>query len=211
MASYRQVTIGIGKKHLLLEGVAKGKRVTETPIMAAMHKVFAWQAGHSIDQEMDSYGLNGAYPTRLQPLLFDLYLGVSVAWHHWLGLDLEEPVKVVGKGRTQGFQVEGLLTPPSSSQPSSSQPQKHPRPQLAVETPVKKRRIEEEGSEEGGVKRRGVKRRGVKRRGVKRRGVRRGGWRWVRLDPDEGLAGITLREPSELHDLVRHIRSTERR
>jgi hypothetical protein len=27
-------------------------------------------------------------------------------------------------------------------------------------------------------------------------------WRWVRLDPDEGLTGITLREPSDLYDLV---------
>ena len=32
--------------------------------------------------------------------------------------------------------------------------------------------------------------------------VSTGFWRWVRLDADEGLAGITLREPSGLYDLV---------
>ena len=32
--------------------------------------------------------------------------------------------------------------------------------------------------------------------------VSTGLWRWVRLDPDEGLAEITLREPSDLYDLV---------
>ena len=129
MALYRQVAIGIGKKHILLEGMGKTgseKGVKESPVMAAIHKVFAWQAGHSIYHEMESYGLNGAYPTRLQPLLFDLYLGVSVAWHHWLGLDLEEPLKLARKS-----QAGGLLTPPlpsqlSSSQLLSSRPQKRP-------------------------------------------------------------------------------------
>ncbi len=32
--------------------------------------------------------------------------------------------------------------------------------------------------------------------------VSTGFWRWVRLDPDAGLTEITLREPSDLHDLV---------
>jgi hypothetical protein len=32
--------------------------------------------------------------------------------------------------------------------------------------------------------------------------VSRGFWKWVRLEPDDGLAGITLRDPAELHDLV---------
>ena len=32
--------------------------------------------------------------------------------------------------------------------------------------------------------------------------VSTGFWRWVRLDADEELAGLTLREPAELHELV---------
>ncbi len=32
--------------------------------------------------------------------------------------------------------------------------------------------------------------------------VSEGFWKWVRLDPDPGLTGITLREPAGLHDLV---------
>jgi hypothetical protein len=32
--------------------------------------------------------------------------------------------------------------------------------------------------------------------------VSEGFWKWVRLEPDAGLAGVTLREPAELHNLV---------
>ena len=32
--------------------------------------------------------------------------------------------------------------------------------------------------------------------------VSAGRWKWVRLEPDAGLAGITLREPAALHNLV---------
>ena len=32
--------------------------------------------------------------------------------------------------------------------------------------------------------------------------VSAGSWKWVRLDSDAGLSGITLREPSDLHDVV---------
>jgi hypothetical protein len=32
--------------------------------------------------------------------------------------------------------------------------------------------------------------------------VSQGAWTWVRLEPDEGLADITLRDPAELHELV---------
>lgn len=32
--------------------------------------------------------------------------------------------------------------------------------------------------------------------------VSRGDWKWVRLEPDAGLAGIVLRDPAELHELV---------
>ena len=32
--------------------------------------------------------------------------------------------------------------------------------------------------------------------------VSQGIWKWVRLEPDAGRAGITLREPAELYDLV---------
>ena len=80
---YRQVVIGIAKKHLYLNPKLF---LREYPSEGAIHKLFAWQAGHSVAQEMESYGLDGNYPTRLQPLLFDLYRLVSQAWHEWLGL-----------------------------------------------------------------------------------------------------------------------------
>jgi hypothetical protein len=67
---YRQIAIGITIKHLQirLKQLPKESQSEET-----IHKLFAWQAGHSIEQEMQSYRLDGDYPTQLQPLLFDLY------------------------------------------------------------------------------------------------------------------------------------------
>jgi hypothetical protein len=80
---YRQIAIGITIKHLQirLKQLLKESQSEET-----IHKLFAWQTGHSIEQEIQSYGLDGDYPTQLQPLLFDLYWSVSEAWHQWLEL-----------------------------------------------------------------------------------------------------------------------------
>jgi hypothetical protein len=91
VALYRQVAIGISKKHLYNRPHLTKAGPQESASDGAVHKLFAWQAGHSVAQEMESYGLDGDFPTRLQPLLFDLYQTVSLAWHQWLGLDTEQP------------------------------------------------------------------------------------------------------------------------
>jgi hypothetical protein len=40
--------------------------------------VFAWQSGHRPLQRANNYGLDGAFPTKLQPQLLELYKEVSV-------------------------------------------------------------------------------------------------------------------------------------
>ena len=99
---YRQVAIGITKKHLL-PGLQRAP--TEPHPAAAIHKICAWQAGHSIEQEMGSYGLDGRYPTHLQPLLFDLYQGVSEAWHQWLEIGTPSNHARVDPGKEQGGEM----------------------------------------------------------------------------------------------------------
>jgi len=39
-----------------------------------------------VDQDIQSYGLDGNYPDRLQPQLLDLYQAASKSWHEWLGV-----------------------------------------------------------------------------------------------------------------------------
>lgn len=46
----------------------------------------AWQSGHRPLQRARTYGLDGAFPTRLQPQLLECYDHVSTRWHEFLHL-----------------------------------------------------------------------------------------------------------------------------
>ena len=46
---------------------------------------FAWQSGHRPRQRGTTYGLNGAFPSQMQPALLNIYEWVSVEWHQFLG------------------------------------------------------------------------------------------------------------------------------
>jgi hypothetical protein len=48
--------------------------------------VFAWQGGHRPLQRGSTYGLDGAFPTTMQPQLLDLYEWASLRWHEFLHL-----------------------------------------------------------------------------------------------------------------------------
>lgn len=48
--------------------------------------VFAWQSGHRPHERARTYGLDGAFPTRLKPALLQAYARVSHAWHNFLYL-----------------------------------------------------------------------------------------------------------------------------
>jgi hypothetical protein len=51
---------------------------------ADMNVAYAWQSGHRPMQRANTYGLDGAFPTHLQPSLLWIYERVSVRWHTFL-------------------------------------------------------------------------------------------------------------------------------
>lgn len=46
--------------------------------------VFSWQSGHRPIQRASTYGLDGAFPSKLQPALLRIYEWASVRWHEFL-------------------------------------------------------------------------------------------------------------------------------
>jgi hypothetical protein len=80
---YRQLTIGITEKHV--QEVHKPfNRFDDVGARANWNVAFAWQSGHRPLQRATTYGLDGAFPARLQPALLRLYEWVSVQWHEFL-------------------------------------------------------------------------------------------------------------------------------
>ncbi|KAH7369685.1 hypothetical protein BKA65DRAFT_470943 [Rhexocercosporidium sp. MPI-PUGE-AT-0058] len=58
---------------------------------ADINVVFAWQSGHRPIQRATTYGLDGAFPTQLQPALLRFYEWASARWHEFL----HQPSKVL--------------------------------------------------------------------------------------------------------------------
>lgn len=61
-------------------------RFDDRSASANRNVVFAWQSGHCPLQRGMTYGLNGAFPTKLQPQLLELYEWASTRWHEFLHL-----------------------------------------------------------------------------------------------------------------------------
>jgi hypothetical protein len=90
-SSYRQLAIGISKKHLLVPSLhdiatRKPKDQFQTSTELILQRLFAWQAGHDLKEHVLTYGLDADYPTQFSAGLLDLYWAASTAWHEWLGL-----------------------------------------------------------------------------------------------------------------------------
>lgn len=68
--------------------------------------VFAWQSGHRPLQRGVTYGLDGAFLTRLQPQLLELYEWASTRWYEFLHL----PSKIAGSGSHQAQSYNHLGT-----------------------------------------------------------------------------------------------------
>jgi hypothetical protein len=77
-----------------------------------MNVVFAWQSGHRPIQRATTYGLDGAFPTQLQPALLRAYEWASTRWHEFL----HQPSKVMPPSR-QFMSAKRLPAPGDSSQP----------------------------------------------------------------------------------------------
>jgi hypothetical protein len=80
---YRQLSIGITEKHVQ-EIHEPFNRYDDKSERADVNVVFAWQSGHRPIERASTYGLNGAFPTKLQPALLRLYEWASTRWHEFL-------------------------------------------------------------------------------------------------------------------------------
>ncbi|KAH6881152.1 hypothetical protein B0T10DRAFT_518867, partial [Thelonectria olida] len=81
----RQLCIGIADKHVR-EVSRPFNRFDDRTDKADRGVVFAWSSGHRPLQRARTYGLDGAFPTQLQPQLLERYEWVSVRWHEFLHL-----------------------------------------------------------------------------------------------------------------------------
>jgi hypothetical protein len=79
----RQVSIGITEKHV--KDMCKPfNRIDDKGPEADLNVVFAWQSGHRPLQRGTNYGLDGAFPTQMQPALLRAYEWASTRWHEFL-------------------------------------------------------------------------------------------------------------------------------
>jgi hypothetical protein len=109
---YRQLTIGITEKHV--QEVHKPfNRFYDKTAVADMNVVFAWQSGHRPIQRATTYGLDGAFPTQLQPALLRVYEWASTRWHEFL----HQPSKVMPSTETMVMQEGAMGMSPSSRRP----------------------------------------------------------------------------------------------
>ncbi|KJZ69022.1 hypothetical protein HIM_11581 [Hirsutella minnesotensis 3608] len=81
----RQLCIGITEKHVR-EVHQNFNRFDDRSEKAHRNVIFAWQSGHRPLQRGSTYGLDGAFPTTMQPQLLELYSWASSRWHEFLHL-----------------------------------------------------------------------------------------------------------------------------
>ena len=83
---YRQLSVAIADHHIT-GGAASFDRADESTASQNDAIGFAWQSGHRPRQRYSTYGLDGAFPDKLQPALLRIYLDVSKKWHAFLKKD----------------------------------------------------------------------------------------------------------------------------
>jgi hypothetical protein len=116
---YRQLTIGITEKHV--QEVHKPfNRFDDVKAGANRNVAFAWQSGHRPLQRATTYGLDGAFPAKLQPALLRLYEWASTRWHEFL----HQPSKVMPRARPAAVRERAR----SPSPPLPQSPDARPRP-----------------------------------------------------------------------------------
>ncbi|KAK6703755.1 hypothetical protein SNK04_013690 [Fusarium graminearum] len=140
---FRQICIGITEKHVR-EVYQSFNRFDDRSADARRNVAFAWQSGHRPLQRASTYGLDGAFPTKLQPQLLELYRWASSRWHEFLHLPsflkhtprIEDPfqrnarssplsgpqVREGNEGRRASIPIL-VLSSPSSSDESSDAPE----------------------------------------------------------------------------------------
>ncbi|KAM5528226.1 hypothetical protein FOXYSP1_19495 [Fusarium oxysporum f. sp. phaseoli] len=99
---FRQIAISITEKHVR-EVHSPLNIYDDTTADADLNAVLAWQSGHRPLQRGITYGLDGAFPNRLQPALLRSYEWASTRWHEFI----RQPSRVVLSLRERN-------TPPSN-------------------------------------------------------------------------------------------------
>ncbi len=113
----RQLSIGVTEKHVR-EVNQPFNRFDDQSDRAEQNVAFAWQSGHRPLQRGRTYGLDGAFPTKLQPQLLELYEWASVRWHEFLHLPSRlAPARAVGRQSLRAFcpPKTTAMQPPSAS------------------------------------------------------------------------------------------------
>ena len=82
---YRQLSIGVTERHVR-EVHVPFNRFDDRSHQADLNVAFAWQSGHRPLERGATYGLDGAFPSTLQPSLLRAYQWVSTRWHEFLHL-----------------------------------------------------------------------------------------------------------------------------
>ncbi|KAL9561165.1 hypothetical protein ACKAV7_014520 [Fusarium commune] len=80
---YRQLAIAVTEKHVR-EVHIPFNRYDDCSSDADINVALAWQSGHRPLQREVTYGLDGAYPFRLQPPLLRAYEWASTRWHEFI-------------------------------------------------------------------------------------------------------------------------------
>lgn len=80
---YRQVSIGIAEKHVR-EIISPTNIYDDRSVDADLNVAISWQSAHRPLQRGTTYGLDGAYPSQLQPSLLRAYEWASTRWHEFL-------------------------------------------------------------------------------------------------------------------------------
>ncbi|EXK77216.1 hypothetical protein FOQG_18067 [Fusarium oxysporum f. sp. raphani 54005] len=99
---FRQIAISITEKHVR-EIHSPLNIYDDTTADADLNAALAWQSGHRPLQRGITYGLDGAFPNRLQPALLRSYEWASTRWHEFIC----QPSRVVPSLRKRN-------TPPSN-------------------------------------------------------------------------------------------------
>ncbi|PWI64418.1 hypothetical protein PCL_10486 [Purpureocillium lilacinum] len=103
---YRQVAIGITEKYVR-EIHAPFNRYDDSSARADLNVAFAWQSGHRPLERGTTYGLDGAFPHRLQPALLRAYEWASTRWHQFI----RQPSKVIATQHEPHASVPTRLDP----------------------------------------------------------------------------------------------------
>jgi hypothetical protein len=89
LSLYRHFAIAVTRVHVKEVAAHFAKDDEGVEKMLSLNRdftIYAWQGGHSHGTNTARYGLDAAYPGRLQPELLSEYHRISVSWHRFLDL-----------------------------------------------------------------------------------------------------------------------------